>query len=80
MIHITIFFSGLSDSFFRTFIIRGNANNGRNPPSFPFPALMAWFAVSNFPAGKYWSPGRPEDVPLQRPLKILFDRPGDVPI
>ena len=24
------------------------------------------------PAGKYWSPGRP--------LKILFDHPGDVPI
>ena len=26
------------------------------------------------PAGKYWSPGHPEDVPLQRP-QILFDRP-----
>ena len=22
------------------------------------------------PAGKYWSPGRPEDVPLQRPKDI----------
>ena len=32
------------------------------------------------PAGKYWSPGRPEVVPLQRPLKFLFDCPGDVPI
>ena len=22
------------------------------------------------PAGKYWSPGRPEDVPLQRPQDV----------
>ena len=28
--------------------------------------------ANNFPAGKYWSPGRP--------LKILFERPGDIPI
>ena len=36
------------------------------------------------PAGKYWSPGRPEGKsPLASPgcpLKILFDRPGEVPI
>ena len=36
------------------------------------------------PSGKYWSPGRPEDLPSLtspgRPLKILFDRPGEVPI
>ena len=36
------------------------------------------------PAGKYWSPGRPEGTsPLASPgcpLKILFDRPGEVPI
>ena len=24
----------------------------------------------NHPAGKYWSPGRPEDVPLQRPQNV----------
>ena len=29
-------------------------------------------------AGKYWSPGRPEDVPLQSPLKILFNHPRDI--
>ena len=23
--------------------------------------------IKNNPAGKYWFPGRPEDVPLQRP-------------
>ena len=27
----------------RTFIIKGNANNGRNPPSCPFPTLMTPF-------------------------------------
>ena len=32
------------------------------------------------PAGKYWSPGRPPPKSPGRPLKILFDRPGDVPI
>ena len=26
-----------------------------------------------YPAGKYWSPGRPEDVPLQRPRGVLKD-------
>ena len=30
------------------------------------------------PAGKYWSPGRPPPMSPGRPLKILFDRPGDV--
>ena len=30
------------------------------------------FYLKYYPAGKYWSPGRP--------LKILMDRPGDVPI
>ena len=32
------------------------------------------------PAGKYWSPGRPPPTSRGRPLKILFDRPRDVPI
>ena len=36
--------------------------------------------LSPFPAGKYWSPGRPPPTPPVRPLKILFDRPGDDPI
>ena len=31
-----------------------------------------------FPAGKYWSPGRPEDVPLQRPEDVPLQRPQDV--
>ena len=39
--------------------------------------------ANNFPAGKYWSPGRPPLTSPGRPLKILFDRPGtsrsDVP-
>ena len=26
--------------------------------------------TKNDPAGKYWSPGRPEDVPLQRPQDV----------
>ena len=26
--------------------------------------------TKNNPAGKYWSPGRPEDVPLQRPQDV----------
>ena len=30
------------------------------------------------PAGKYWSPGRPAPTSPGRPLKILFDNPGDV--
>ena len=38
---------------------------------------------SYYPAGKYWSPGPAKDVSLStspgRSLKILFDRPGDVP-
>ena len=32
------------------------------------------------PAGKYWSQGRPPPTSPGRRLKILFDRPGDVPI
>ena len=32
------------------------------------------------PAGKYWSRGRPPPTSPWRPLKILFDRPGNVPI
>ena len=28
----------------RTFVIKGNANNGRNPPFSPFPALMTSFS------------------------------------
>ena len=43
--------------------------------------LFPYCALSNEnPAGKYWSPGCLEDVPLQNsqdvPLKNLFDRPG----
>ena len=26
--------------------------------------------LKHFPAGKYWSPGRPEDVPVQRPQDV----------
>ena len=26
--------------------------------------------IKSNPAGKYWSPGRPEDVPLQRPEDV----------
>ena len=33
-----------------------------------------------FPAGKFWSEGRPPPTSPGRPLKILFDSPGDVPI
>ena len=34
--------------FLRTFIIKGNANNGRNPPSCSFPAIMTPFLVIAF--------------------------------
>ena len=46
--------------------------------------LLQCFLQEMFPAGKYWSPGRPEGVFLQRPhnspLKILFAHLRDVPI
>ena len=29
-----------------------------------------FFIVTSFPAGKYWSPRRSEDVPLQRPQDV----------
>ena len=29
-----------------------------------------YWPVSVLPVGKYWSPGRPEDVPLQRPQLV----------
>ena len=32
----------------RTFIIKGNASNGRNPPSCPYSALMTPFPVMAF--------------------------------
>ena len=38
----------LVTTFPRTFIIKGNANNGRNPPPCSFPALMNPFAVMTF--------------------------------
>ena len=45
--------------------------------------------LTKFPAGKYWSPGHPEDVPkdpiwpsgdipIWRPGEVLISRPGDV--
>ena len=33
-----------------------------------------------YPASKYWSPGRPTPTISGRPLRILFNHPGDVPI
>ena len=39
--------------------------------------------LSQYPASKYWSLRRIEDVPSNVPrasLKILFDHPGDIPI
>ena len=33
------------NSFPRTFIINGSANNWRNPPSYPFPALVLTFLI-----------------------------------
>ena len=36
-------FSALVTSFARTFIIKDNANNGRNPPSYHFPAFVTRF-------------------------------------
>ena len=52
MIHVTIFTSCSCDSFSRLLvtavIIKGNTNNGRNPPSCPFPALMTRFPVIAF--------------------------------
>ena len=45
---------------------------------------LYYIKTSKFPSGKYWSPGFPKDVLLQRPqdvpLKILFDHPRDIPI
>ena len=35
-------------SFLRTFIVKGNANNGRNLPSSPFFGLMTPFPVIGF--------------------------------
>ena len=44
MIHIIISFSCSSNFFSRhSFIIKDNANNGRNPAFYPFPALMTPF-------------------------------------
>ena len=40
MINVITSSSCSSDSFSRTFIIKGNANNGRNPPSCPFPDMV----------------------------------------
>ena len=37
-------FSVLLAPFPKTFIIKGNANNGRNPPYCNFPALMTLFS------------------------------------
>ena len=34
-----------------------------------FLTVLTFFESLN-PAGKYWSPGRPEDVPLQRPQDV----------
>ena len=36
-------FPALATPFSRTFIVKGNINNGRNPVSFPFPALVTTF-------------------------------------
>ena len=45
---------------------------------------LYYIKTSKFPSGKYWFPGFPKDVLLQRPqdvpLKILFDHPRDIPI
>ena len=49
-----------------------NGNDGLNKnviKSKPFKYKTS-IAVSTYPAGKYWSPGRPEDVPLQRPQNV----------
>ena len=41
---------------------------------YPYMFVLKWkqypenFAF--FPSGKYWSPGRPEDVPIQRPQDL----------
>ena len=44
MIHVIISFSCSWTPSSRTFITKGNANNGRNPPTCPFLALMTPFA------------------------------------
>ena len=46
-----------------------------HPPPPPSPSKWTLCAV-----GKYCSPGRPIDVPLQRPRHVLIWRPWDVPI
>ena len=34
-------------------------------------SLLMWQQNTDInPAGRYWSPGRPEDVPLQRPQDV----------
>ena len=52
MIYVIIFSSCSCDSFPRllviAFIIKGKTNDGRNPPSCPFPALMTPFPVIVF--------------------------------
>ena len=48
MIYVMVFFSAFITPFSRTFIIKGNANNEKNPPSCPFLALMAPFLVTAF--------------------------------
>ena len=61
----------------------------KTPFLFPDPIKFYFFAfkatgpfniVTIIPAGKYWSPRRPPPTSPGGPLKILFDRPGDVPI
>ena len=48
MIHLAICSSCSCDSFSRTFIIKGNANNERNPHFCPFPVLLTPFPVIAF--------------------------------
>ena len=51
-----------------------------------YPTVQYLFAETshtfstNHPASNYWSPGRPLPTSRRRTPKILFDRPGDVPI
>ena len=48
MVHFIISYPALETLFRRTFITKGNANNGKNSPSRPFPALMTPFIVVVF--------------------------------
>ena len=42
--------------------------------------MLKFDKTTYFPAGKYWSARCPKDTPFQRPLNILLDHPGDIPI